>query len=229
MNDCPWHAFPQSPAGFCEASLCAWIRQPANTWSNLGFLIVGFWILRIARKEGNRHLRGVGYISIVTGLGSAVFHATETLWGVFFDYYGMYLGASYMLSVNVRRWRGWERKSILWLFWGSFAFSMLVMLSHPQQMRSFYLAQALLAGCIECILFSSTIQSIRYRYLGAFYLVFLPAFALWLLDEQKIWCNPDIHWINGHAVWHLLSAVGLYFLYRFYAQFDALRFGKDRA
>ncbi len=106
---------------------------------------------------------------------------------------------------------------------------MLVMLSHPQQMRSFYLAQALLAGCIECILFSSTIQSIRYRYLGAFYLVFLPAFALWLLDEQKIWCNPDIHWINGHAVWHLLSAVGLYFLYRFYAQFDALRFGKDRA
>ena len=31
-------------------------------------------------------------------------------------------------------------------------------------------------------------------------------------------------WISGHAVWHLLDAVALYFLFEYYRQFPQLRF-----
>lgn len=224
MVRCPWTQFSQAPADFCEASLCAAIRQPGNTWSNIGFLLVGFWILHCARKEGQGHLKGVGYISLVTGVGSAAFHATETFWGEFLDYSGMYLGASYMLAVNFRRWRGWGKGAVFLLFWGSFGLSLLVLMSRSPYVRSFYVAEALLAGVAEIFLYASRKRSIRYFYLGAFYAVFLPAFTLWLLDVSKVMCHPDNHWLSGHALWHLLNASAFYCLYRFYTQFEELRY-----
>ena len=42
--------------GFCEAARPGWIRQPANTWSNLGFVIAG---LAIAWYAGERARLGV--------------------------------------------------------------------------------------------------------------------------------------------------------------------------
>jgi hypothetical protein len=37
--------------GFCEAARASWIRQPANTWSNLAFVIAG---LAVAWYAGDR-------------------------------------------------------------------------------------------------------------------------------------------------------------------------------
>ena len=37
------------------------------------------------------------------------------------------------------------------------------------------------------------------------------------LDVTRVWCDPDDHWIQGHAAWHLLSAASLLALYYFYA------------
>ena len=42
--------------GFCEAARPGWIRQPANTWSNLGFVVAG---LAIAWYAGERARLGV--------------------------------------------------------------------------------------------------------------------------------------------------------------------------
>ena len=35
-SSCPWSEWAQAQAAFCEASRCAWIRQPGNTWTNIG-------------------------------------------------------------------------------------------------------------------------------------------------------------------------------------------------
>jgi hypothetical protein len=37
------------------------------------------------------------------------------------------------------------------------------------------------------------------------------------LDLTRVWCDPDNHVLQGHALWHLLSAVAIAFVYRFYA------------
>jgi hypothetical protein len=36
------------------------------------------------------------------------------------------------------------------------------------------------------------------------------------LDLSRSWCDPDDHWLQGHALWHLLTAASLYALFRFY-------------
>jgi hypothetical protein len=43
----------------------------------------------------------------------------------------------------------------------------------------------------------------------------LVAFTIWLLSNAG-WCDPD-SLLQGHAAWHLLSAVAAYWLYRLYA------------
>ena len=39
-----------------------------------------------------------------------------------------------------------------------------------------------------------------------------------LADLTRTWCDPTNHWIQGHALWHVLSAAALYSLFRFYQQ-----------
>ena len=37
-----------------------------------------------------------------------------------------------------------------------------------------------------------------------------------LADVTRAWCDPD-RWLQGHALWHVLSAAALVALLRFYA------------
>ena len=43
------------------------------------------------------------------------------------------------------------------------------------------------------------------------------AAAFSLADVTRAWCDPDDHWLQGHALWHVLSASALVLLQRFYA------------
>jgi hypothetical protein len=227
MADCPWGFSTPSLAAFCEESLCAWIRQPANTWSNIGFFIVGWIILRHAKKYNFEHLNGWAYISLITGLGSTAFHATETMFGGCFDFISLYLGASYMLAVNIRRLTHWEKPKILFVFWLSFFVTTALMLYRDDFARPIYMIEGLLC-CIflEIYLYIKQGKNVRYGWLKAYWVVFGAAFSLWSLDAAKIYCDPQNHWISGHALWHLLDALAIYLVYRFYMQFETLRFDK---
>lgn len=41
-----------------------------------------------------------------------------------------------------------------------------------------------------------------------------------MLDLNRIWCNPQNHVIQGHAVWHLFTALALICQFAHYAQFQ---------
>jgi hypothetical protein len=56
-----------------------------------------------------------------------------------------------------------------------------------------------------------------YRSFAAALLLLSAAGAASLADVTRTWCDPTNHWLQGHALWHLLSAGALYALYRFYA------------
>ncbi len=225
---CPWEHFVFRQAEFCERSLCAWIRQPANTWTNVGFLLAALAILRSTRRDNRPDLRGVAYIALATGIGSAFFHASETFVGRLFDYGGMYMGGACMLAVNVRRWLLPGRRSIVLLFWAATAAPLLLMLVDDRYALSVYMLEGILCcGFLEAYLFLRQRRSpipVRYGWLGGYWLVFSVAFAFWWLDKTRALCDPDNHWITGHGAWHLLDALALYCVYLFYRQFDVLRF-----
>ena len=37
-------------------------------------------------------------------------------------------------------------------------------------------------------------------------------------DVSRVFCDPTNHWLQGHAIWHLLSAASLYVLFVFYRE-----------
>ena len=98
--------------GFCEAARPGWVRQPANTWSNLGFVIAG---LAIAWDAGERDRLGVtlgahpglatAYAAIVVllGPGSMAMHATQTDLGGHLDLLSMYLVSGFALAYALMR------------------------------------------------------------------------------------------------------------------------------
>src|SRR4051812_48690824 len=106
---CPWSSLLPSPAEFCERSLCAWIRQPGNTASNVGFLAVAVVLYGATRAPSRRHLRGIAHVSLATAVGSAFFHASETYWGELLDYLGMLGAMGWMLAACATRWRALSR------------------------------------------------------------------------------------------------------------------------
>src|SRR6478735_9676220 len=83
-------------ANFCEAARGGWVKQPANSYSNLGFVVAG---LAVAWHAGRTTLGGLAtpYACLVVFLGpaSAAMHATQSSLGGRFDLLSMYLVASF--------------------------------------------------------------------------------------------------------------------------------------
>ena len=220
---CPWDFLTHVPSEFCEESLCGWVRQPANTWSNVGFLIVAWLILREAKRDGAPHLKGLALVAFVTALGSAFYHASETFIGRVADYSGMFLGASYMLAVNVRRLTHWRPLIIRAIFWGSCVGLLGTMIVRPDLATTLYIAETgICCVGLELVLYIQKGRSIRYRWLLWYWGLFFVAYAIWIADLHHVLCIPGNHILTGHGVWHLLDAWALLVLYRYYTQFREL-------
>ena len=98
--------------GFCEAARPGWIRQPANSWSNLGFVVAG---LAVAWYAADRARLGVtlgahpglatAYAVLVVLLGPAsmAMHATQTDLGGHLDLLSMFLVSGFALAYALMR------------------------------------------------------------------------------------------------------------------------------
>lgn len=221
MAHCPWDSLHPAPLNFCEEVLCSWIKQPSNTWSNIGFIFVGIWIWRVAKKERQTHLKWIGLISIIMGLGSALYHASGTCIGGISDYFGMLLSTSFLTAINTRRWLRCSFSIMYGICAITLAVLLFLLIELPGQERLLY---ALSGPCclIELGLYFRDGKTIDYRnYLYGGALAGIGTF-LWWLDTSKLWCDPKNHAISGHALWHILMAISIYFFYRYYTQFKVL-------
>ncbi len=224
--DCPWQSLRQAPLSFCEEPLCAWVKQPGNVWSNLGFLIAGILIYKKSMKSGRPVLSWLGLVSILLGIGSAFYHATGSYWGGVSDYAGMFLITGAMTAFNTGRWLQLSLEKLRWVFLGTTLVLLSLSILFPDSARALYV---LGAPCclIEFGLFFRDGKKIHYNsYFLSWVAASLGALAWWL-DEGKVICDPQNHVLSLHAVWHLLMAFSLYLLFIYYSQFAEL-FQKQR-
>ena len=217
---CPWSGWTPPNVDWCEEELCAWVTNPANTWSNAAYLLFGFWMWRLARRSGRPELALFGPASIAVGLFSGVYHASYTWFLQFFDFVGMFVFCFVVVTLNALR-LGWieARHRTAFYLAGTALFSALVPiafeLGFPIQAIVFFLIVAMLAQEF----------ALRGRTRGADYRPYFAALALLTaaavcsaLDVTRVWCDPQNHWLQGHAAWHVLSAASLFALYHFYAR-----------
>jgi hypothetical protein len=204
---------------------CAWVVEPANTWSNLAYLLVAALLWWAARRTRARsaHLRFFAPAALLVGAASGIYHASYTFVLQILDFFGMYVFCYLLLVVNLQRLgfvaaRDWRRR-----FWqlvlGSTALTVAVdFLEVPIQALVLLLILALV-GSELWLRLRSPGASLRFFALGVGLLCAGSAFSL--LDVTRTWCQPTHPVLQGHAIWHVLSALSLGAAFAHYLQFDA--------
>lgn len=220
--NCPWSALRSSGSIFCEEQLCSWIKEPANTWSNVGFIVIGIWILLRSCRDQENHLSYLGGIAVLTGLGSGFFHASKTFVGELIDYLGMFSWLFFMLMMCFRRMWQWSGRRLISTFFVLLIASSSLHVLVPNTIRTIFTLGVAMCGIMDLVLFRRDRESESFRPMMGVWCAFGAGYVLWEMDQRHIWCDPKNHWINGHALWHLLNALTFYFLFRYYRQFSSL-------
>ncbi len=218
---------------FCESGYPGLIKQPVNTFSNLGFIFVGIGVAWSQSKsqfaeKNNIFTRTVFFptffasIAVLLGPGSMALHATTTRIGGLLDLLSMYLIASFIFSYAVTRLFKWRSKGFTMTF--IFALStQLYVQTLPYEIPfvgvigSFCFGVFLiLTGLIELFSYQYRKVEMDIKYgIASMLTMFLATFVWGMSLTDGPWCDPS-SLIQGHGIWHILNAFAIYFLYRFY-------------
>lgn len=218
LQDCPWANWKPATLHFCEAHACARIVAPAETWSNLLYLVVGLWLLvgglRGADADGRRGLARTetrfGIYALVVGICSSLFHASYTYVFETADLAAMnFLGVE-MVIQSLRK-LGWMKGHSPIAF-GAILFSaaLLLLLGTVKADRLLVFgAFVVVVLWLESLIYvrnRRTKTPGRYGGMVATVALFALAYVFWILDYSGVVCAPDRHWFSGHAAWHVLNA-----------------------
>jgi Ceramidase len=209
---------------FCEAVRNHGIRQPANTWSSLAFVVVAAMVLaRWARRPsaGRRAYPLLyAFTLAVVGLGSVFLHATLSFAGQFADVFGMYLIATFALLYSVDRLRGLSGAAFAGGYIASNAVLAMVLYWIPGVRRMVFGLLIVAVVLVEKLIRRRNAAVSTTKHLWMALGIMGLAFAIWILDFTRVLCSP-YSWIQGHAIWHVLSAVAAWYLFRYYCESQA--------
>jgi len=197
------------------------ILQPANSWSSFGYAFVGFLMILLARGKdwGSAFpplaASTLGIAAIIVGIGSVLLHATLTLWGQFFDVLGMYLVSGFFLVSAVVKWlRIPDRRASA--YYAILCVVLVTILYMMPEVRRWLFGVVLLAAIILELAFA---RPLRLQVRAGYYIAGLVAngiaFVIWNLDQNGQICAPE-SLLQGHAIWHLLGALALWFAFLYY-------------
>lgn len=207
---------------FCEMPrVGTTVLQPSNSFSSFGFVFAGFLMILLARSRDwvsafpPLAASILGVAAIITGVGSVLLHATLTLWGQFFDVLGMYLVSGFFLVAALAKWRGIADRRAM-VYYALLCGVLVAILYALPDVRRWLFAVILLAAIILELIFARPRRpQVRTGYYIAGLVANIVAFTIWNLDQRGQLCSPD-SLMQGHAVWHLLGAVAMWFAFLYY-------------
>lgn len=224
--------YARAGEGFCECMRPGLIKQPANTWSNLGFVAAGLamaWSLARGRFNANRNaltrsaFSGTFFSCLVVllGPGSMAMHASGTKLGGFFDVLSMYLVDGFMVAYSAQRLFRLTTVHFVLIFFGVLG---ACLWADRLPWHVWYFGMGNIAFGFFILLtvvfesFTIFVRKPRHSPGWAFASggAISAAFFIWNMSRTgHPWCVPD-SLIQGHAAWHLLDAVSVYCLFRYY-------------
>lgn len=217
----PWHGWALPDIKHCEANLGGWITAPANTWSNLAYILVGLWLWRKARREGGSAAAAMGPIAVACGVGSFLFHGSYTFFFQVFDYVGMFLYILWVMVFALRRLGKLGAASSARAYWAGVAASVVLLLAFRRAswpIQALFGAQVVAAVALESWVFATRREGVSYAGLVATAALFALGQAFWHLDHADFFCRPEAL-LQGHAIWHVVTAFCFVTSYYFYRQF----------
>lgn len=213
-------------------------RTRMNTWSNLSYILFGFYAIALAINDWKKGLtleRGYlahtpiqsllfGMALIYSGLGSGFFHASLTRYGQQCDVGAMYAMALCMAAIPVGSWLpraeipgtgrllpSWPLIAVL-VVYGALYFT------YYKWEYSFGEVSTYSTGVLCIFAAASFFQHGKYlqiRWFIAAFVSILVAAKIRELDIEGSFTSPDSIF-QGHAVWHLASSLYYFFIFLYF-------------
>jgi hypothetical protein len=211
-------------------------RTRANTWSNLVYIVVGLYAIGLGWHDRHRAPNEpVGYLvrtpsmSLLFGLaccylgiGSGLFHASLTRLGQQIDVAAMYTPLLVVITMNLGRsvpvrWQTGVRGGITQVGLAALVLAASVVLFiYKWSMSSPVVLTSLIAAVIGCVVIDQFRNSrMQERWLVRSAVTLVAAVTCRELDIAGRFSSPT-SWAQGHAAWHLLTALSLASLYAYY-------------
>jgi hypothetical protein len=234
-----WNPATGNAFHFCESNrMDQLIRQPSNTWSNLGYLVVGLFALTLGvqdfkktgRKQSDNFLVRYPIFSIMFGLsaiylfvGSFLYHASLTSYFQKLDQTGLYSVVVVFITFNLYKIFPLIRVKEEWRSSHALMVAIAVGLNYLIFVKLWAININVLFPTLVLLVFLTSIYYMLFvnrdhyftNYLWAAYSILLLAGIIWILDRTNMVCSPDSIF-QGHALWHLLTAASIFFIYLYY-------------
>ena len=234
-----WNLAGGNTFHFCEMNrMNQLVRQPANTWSNLGYCVVGLLVITLGvhdfknterRKSGNFLVRHpmfsilFGVSSLYLFLGSFLYHASLTVFFQKLDQGGLYSVVVIVLAFNLYkifplvRIRGKFRSSHAIMIFFTVALNYLLFNTLLKVNINIIFPTLVTVAFLTSYFYLLFVSREHYytKYLWAGLLIFILATIIWLLDRTNTVCSPESV-LQGHALWHIFTAGSLMFIYLYY-------------
>lgn len=223
---------------YCEHSRDALIKQPANTYSNIAFIIAGFiiaWNLMTEKYAVNKNRLTTtlfypvffSTLCVLMGPCSMAMHASTTIIGGYIDVMSMYLLASFMFAYASIRLNKLSESKFFSLFLIAVLICNIVYFYKKTILgwidsNTIFGVFIVTATLLEFVIIYRNKIEIQKKWAFLFSATFLLSFTIWNLSKTGNMLCDEYSLIQGHAIWHILDAITLYFMFRYYVSENIL-------
>jgi hypothetical protein len=224
-TDSPWYPLAKMAppnVNWCETNLSGYITEPANTWSNIFYIILAYILYRQTKNIEDKNLKKIVPAIFIVGISSGIYHASFNFFTQLFDFVGMFLMTNFFVGLNLIRYKKLSYKGFNKFYLiSNIVFTALAVIFYLTKfpLQTLILVQAFFLIFSEVKLKATSTEA-NYKPFALAVGFIVVAITFSLLDVTRTMCSPDNHYFQGHATWHLFSAVALYFAFTFYKQFN---------
>jgi hypothetical protein len=223
---CPWVDLRQwgglPNVKWCEQTLCSVVAEPANTWSNLGYIAAAGLLWALNRQETSRTLRFWSTAAFWVGVTSFVYHASVAFVTQVFDFFGMYFYFVLLVLLNLIRLGRLPKENLFRWLWPSIAaFTGITIVVAKLALPVQGIIVLLIVAMLVTEAMASRGASVQHGWFFIALATIAVAATFSALDASRRWCDPSSHLWQGHAIWHMLGALALGLSLLHYRQFRA--------
>lgn len=227
---CPWYEITEKIGApnikWCEETLCQVVSEPANTWSNIGYLLAAIFVMYLAHKhKHNSNLKQFGPIIFFMGAMSLFYHVSNFYGSQILDFVGMFFFVGWAIAMNLVRLGKIKSNQVVW-------FNLGLASTYLVAMHAMYVSEikfqviVLISGFIILTteVMARKVTPVKYGWFTATIGLLIVAFGFSISDNTRFWCDSSQHgWFSqGHAMWHWVAAFAMVTIYKHYSQ-DALK------